>query len=124
MKIVYLGAGAADMYCGSCLRDNSLATELISRGHQVTLLPVYTPTLTDEPNVSHDRAFLREPTLGSRSVKDSSHDGACAQYSEGIAIGVSGCHQSRRWLGHGHLGAGALVVSCGARERIAASQSA
>ena len=46
------------MYCGSCLRDNALATELISRGHDVTLLPVYTPTLTDEPNVSFDKVFF------------------------------------------------------------------
>lgn len=46
------------MYCGSCLRDNALATELISRGHEVTLLPVYTPTLTDEPNVSGDKVFF------------------------------------------------------------------
>jgi glycosyltransferase involved in cell wall biosynthesis len=45
-------AGAGRMYCGSCLRDNALATELLARGHDVTLLPVYTPTLTDEPNVS------------------------------------------------------------------------
>ena len=43
------------MYCGSCLRDNALAAELIARGHDVTLLPVYTPTLTDEPNVSAGR---------------------------------------------------------------------
>jgi len=46
------------MYCGSCLRDNALATELISRGHDVMLLPVYTPTLTDEPNVSGDKVFF------------------------------------------------------------------
>ncbi len=46
------------MYCGSCLRDNALATELISRGNDVTLLPVYTPTLTDEPNVSGDKVFF------------------------------------------------------------------
>lgn len=52
MKILYLTAGAANMYCGSCLRDNALATELLAQGHDVMLLPVYTPTLTDEPNVS------------------------------------------------------------------------
>ena len=46
------------MYCGSCLRDNALAAELIGRGHDVTLLPVYTPTLTDEPNVSKGRVFF------------------------------------------------------------------
>ena len=46
------------MYCGSCLRDNALATELLRRGHDVTLLPVYTPTLTDEPNVSASKVFF------------------------------------------------------------------
>jgi glycosyltransferase involved in cell wall biosynthesis len=47
------------MYCGSCLRDNALAAELMRRGHEVTLLPFYTPTLTDEPNVSRqERVFF------------------------------------------------------------------
>ena len=58
MKILYLTGGAGQMYCGSCLRDNALATELIARGHDVSLLPVYTPTLTDEPNVSGDKVFF------------------------------------------------------------------
>jgi len=58
MKILYLTGGAGQMYCGSCLRDNALATELIARGHDVTLLPVYTPTLTDEENVSYDKVFF------------------------------------------------------------------
>lgn len=40
------------MYCGSCLRDNALAGELIRQGHDVTLMPVYTPTKTDETNAS------------------------------------------------------------------------
>jgi glycosyltransferase involved in cell wall biosynthesis len=46
------------MYCGSCLRDNALAAELIARGHDVSLLPIYTPTTTDEPNVSGERVFF------------------------------------------------------------------
>jgi glycosyltransferase involved in cell wall biosynthesis len=58
MRILYLTAGAAGMYCGSCLRDNALATELLRQGHDVTLLPLYTPTLTDEPNVSTDKVFF------------------------------------------------------------------
>jgi glycosyltransferase involved in cell wall biosynthesis len=58
MRILYLTAGAAGMYCGSCLRDNALATELLRQGHEVTLLPLYTPTLTDEPNVSTDKVFF------------------------------------------------------------------
>ena len=43
------------MYCGSCMRDNALAAELIRLGHDVTLLPFYTPTLTDEDNVSRQQ---------------------------------------------------------------------
>jgi glycosyltransferase involved in cell wall biosynthesis len=46
------------MYCGTCLRDNSLAAELMRQGHDVTLVPLYTPTLTDEPNVSNDKIFF------------------------------------------------------------------
>jgi len=46
------------MYCGSCLRDNALAAEMIARGHDVSLLPIYTPTVTDEPNVSDERVFF------------------------------------------------------------------
>jgi glycosyltransferase involved in cell wall biosynthesis len=46
------------MYCGSCLRDNALAAELLARGHDVVLSPVYTPTRTDERNVSQGPVFL------------------------------------------------------------------
>ena len=57
MKIVAFTAGAGPMYCGSCIRDNALAAELKSLGHDITLLPLYTPTLTDEPNVSNHKVF-------------------------------------------------------------------
>src|SRR5262245_37106132 len=58
MKILVITAGAAGMYCGSCLRDNALAAELLKQGHDVSLVPIYTPTLTDEPNVSLHRVFF------------------------------------------------------------------
>ena len=58
MKILSFTAGAATMYCGSCLRDNALAAELTAQGHDVTLMPLYTPTLTDEPNVSRKRVLF------------------------------------------------------------------
>jgi glycosyltransferase involved in cell wall biosynthesis len=58
MKILSITAGAAGMYCGSCFRDNALARELMARGHDVTLVPVYTPTRTDEPNVSRYRVLF------------------------------------------------------------------
>ena len=58
MKILAFTAGAAQMYCGSCIRDNALAAELKRQGHDVTLMPMYTPTVTDEPNVSDARVVL------------------------------------------------------------------
>lgn len=58
MRILSITAGAAGMYCGSCSRDNALAVELLARGHQVTLLPLYTPTNPDEHNVSRKRVLF------------------------------------------------------------------
>ena len=58
MNILSITAGAAGMYCGSCLRDNALAVELLNRGHRVTLLPLYTPTNPDEHNVSEKRVLF------------------------------------------------------------------
>jgi len=46
------------MYCGSCARDNALARQLLDLGHDVTLIPVYTPTRTDEPNVSRPEVLF------------------------------------------------------------------
>ncbi|MGH7490889.1 MAG: glycosyltransferase family 4 protein [bacterium] len=57
MKIAYIAAGAAGMYCGSCLRDNTLAAALQKLGHDVALIPTYTPLRTDEADVSIDRIF-------------------------------------------------------------------
>ncbi len=46
------------MYCGSCLRDNALASELLARGHDLLLTPIYTPTRTDERNVSGRHVYF------------------------------------------------------------------
>jgi glycosyltransferase involved in cell wall biosynthesis len=58
VRLLQITAGAGGMYCGSCLRDNALAAEMMARGHDVTLLPIYTPTRTDEPNVSEGKVFF------------------------------------------------------------------
>lgn len=57
MKIAYIAAGAANMYCGSCIHDNTLAAALIKKGHEVALIPTYTPLRTDEVNVTLDQVF-------------------------------------------------------------------
>jgi glycosyltransferase involved in cell wall biosynthesis len=58
MKIVYLAAGAAGMYCGSCLHDNTLAAALSKLGEDVLLVPTYTPIRTDEDDVSDSHLFF------------------------------------------------------------------
>jgi glycosyltransferase involved in cell wall biosynthesis len=58
VRILSFTGGAGSMYCGSCLRDNALAAELLRRGHDVVLTPVYTPTRTDERNVSGRQVFF------------------------------------------------------------------
>jgi glycosyltransferase involved in cell wall biosynthesis len=58
MRIAYITAGAAGMYCGSCLHDNTLAAALLALGEDVLLVPTYTPLKTDEPNVGIGRVFF------------------------------------------------------------------
>src|SRR5437667_12909805 len=58
MKIAYITAGAAGMYCGSCLHDNTLVAELQRQGHDALLIPTYTPIRTDETDVSQKRVFF------------------------------------------------------------------
>jgi glycosyltransferase involved in cell wall biosynthesis len=57
MRIGYITAGAAGMYCGSCLHDNTLSAAMQRQGHDVALVPTYTPVRTDEQDVSIDRVF-------------------------------------------------------------------
>jgi glycosyltransferase involved in cell wall biosynthesis len=57
VRIAYVAAGAAGMYCGSCLHDNTVAAALQAAGHDVALLPTYTPLRTDEADVSIPRVF-------------------------------------------------------------------
>jgi glycosyltransferase involved in cell wall biosynthesis len=45
------------MYCGTCIHDNTLAAALLRKGHEVALMPTYTPMRTDEENVSTGRVF-------------------------------------------------------------------
>ena len=57
MRIAYIAAGAAGMYCGSCLHDNTLAAALMAQGHDVALIPTYTPLRTDEVDVTNEPIF-------------------------------------------------------------------
>jgi glycosyltransferase involved in cell wall biosynthesis len=58
MKLAYITAGAAGMFCGSCMHDNTLARAMIAQGHDVALVPLYTPIRTDEQSVTVDQVFF------------------------------------------------------------------
>lgn len=58
MHIALITAGGAGMFCGSCMHDNTLARALIAAGHEVSLIPTYTPIRVDEQDVSSRHVFL------------------------------------------------------------------
>ncbi|TWU14665.1 GDP-mannose-dependent alpha-(1-6)-phosphatidylinositol monomannoside mannosyltransferase [Symmachiella macrocystis] len=58
MHIAIITAGGAGMFCGSCMHDNTWARALQNAGHEVSLIPTYTPIRVDETNVSTDRIFF------------------------------------------------------------------
>jgi glycosyltransferase involved in cell wall biosynthesis len=49
MRIVHLAAGAGPMYCGACKRDVALARALRDLGHEVLVVPLYTPLRLEDP---------------------------------------------------------------------------
>ena len=58
MHIAIVTAGGAGMFCGSCMHDNTWARALRDAGHDVTLIPTYTPIRVDEENLSSQRVFF------------------------------------------------------------------
>jgi glycosyltransferase involved in cell wall biosynthesis len=47
MRIVHLTPGTGNFHCGSCHRDNHLVKALRAQGHDVTMVPLYLPLVTD-----------------------------------------------------------------------------
>ncbi|MEM6456550.1 MAG: glycosyltransferase family 4 protein, partial [Acidobacteriota bacterium] len=59
LRVAQISAGAAGMYCGSCMHANTVARTLIDQGHEVALIPTYTPLRTDEARVvTGERVFF------------------------------------------------------------------
>ncbi|WP_166830009.1 glycosyltransferase family 4 protein [Thalassoroseus pseudoceratinae] len=58
MHIAIVTAGGAGMFCGSCMHDNTWAKALQDAGHEVSLIPTYTPIRVDEQNLSVSEVFL------------------------------------------------------------------
>jgi glycosyltransferase involved in cell wall biosynthesis len=51
-----LTAGTGSFHCGTCLRDNALALGLRRLGHDVRLIPLYLPLITDGESASAGEA--------------------------------------------------------------------
>ena len=58
MKLAFLTPGTGNYYCGVCMRDNSLAKQLIAQGHDVTMLPTYLPHFLDEDSATGDEPIF------------------------------------------------------------------
>lgn len=58
MRVAIVSAGAAGMYCGTCLNDNALARALRDLGEDVILVPTYTPMRVDEEAVAVETIFF------------------------------------------------------------------
>ena len=52
MRILQLTPGTGSFYCGTCLRDNALVTELRRLGHDALMAPLYLPPTLDETAAS------------------------------------------------------------------------
>ena len=48
MNIIQLTPGTGSFHCGTCLRDHAMVKAMRSRGHEVHLVPLYLPFVTDE----------------------------------------------------------------------------
>ena len=78
MRILQLTPGTGNFYCGSCLRDNSLVHGLRAKGHEVLMVPLYLPLVTDEPPENEDAPiflggismFLEQKVPGFRHIPE------------------------------------------------------
>lgn len=56
MRILQLTPGTGNFLCGSCLRDNTLATALRAQGHDALIAPLYLPFALEEPGAAREPA--------------------------------------------------------------------
>ena len=52
MRIVQITPGTGNFQCSACQRDHALVRALQELGHEVTLVPLYLPFVTDEPGTA------------------------------------------------------------------------
>lgn len=59
MRILQLTPGTGNFHCGGCLRDSALVHALRARGHEVLMVPLYLPIVSeDAPETGNTPIFL------------------------------------------------------------------
>ena len=58
MRVAHLTAGTGDFHCGACVRDHALVKALNQLGHDVSLVPLYLPFVSEEPDEHAERPVL------------------------------------------------------------------
>ena len=54
MNILQLTPGTGNFHCGTCLRDHAIVTAMRKRGHDVLMVPLYMPFVTDDNDAGSD----------------------------------------------------------------------
>lgn len=58
MRIIQITPGTGNFYCGACQRDLALVKALRALGHDVMMVPLYLPIVTDEPRAEREPIFF------------------------------------------------------------------
>src|SRR5688572_2294243 len=58
MRIVQITPGTGNFHCGNCLRDSALVGALRRIGHDVLMVPLYLPHVTDGADLSDTPVFF------------------------------------------------------------------
>ncbi len=58
MRFMLLTPGTGHFYCGSCLRDNTLAAALRQQGHEVEVVPLYLPMMLEDGQAEEPRVHM------------------------------------------------------------------
>ena len=106
MRIAFITAGAAGMYCGSCMRDNTLVAAL--RASSATTRCSSPPT---RPSAPTRRTSARSASSSAASTSTSSRSSGCSATRRGSSTGCStsagccaGCRGSLRRTQYSELG--------------------
>jgi glycosyltransferase involved in cell wall biosynthesis len=122
MRIAWITAGAGRLYCGACARDLALVKRLRERGHDVQLIPLYTPLRSDgdEPVPAAPvfygglSVFLQQRSFLFRHLPDSWNRFLA---SPGLLAGVSRFSMSTRAQNLGALAVSVLAGRNGRQHR-------